>query len=334
MSLWKDIVHATRLLRRNPGFTLIAALTLALGIGGSTAIFSLVDSVLLRPLPYRDAQQLVSIKDDLRGLEPERCRHVGAGIRGLARPFRCLHGLSAAWPISANLTGGEHPERVEAVAVSPNYFTMLGAQPQLGRLFGAQDRAAGFAEAAVLSDGLWQRLYGGDPHALGKQIRLDTDLYTIVGVMPPRVPPPGRTLEKPVEVWITAGFTAAPFPIPPVRGVRMLPGAIGRLQAGALGGAGATEGRGFRGGARDAVFRATIRPMPRWTPRLTSLQDRPHRQRANDAAGGLRRRGVRAADLLREHREPGGGEGRQPAARDGGAARHGRRRGPTCCGSS
>src|ERR1051325_9644982 len=185
MSIWNDVRHAARLLRRNPGFTLVAALTLALGIGGTTALFSLVDSVLLRPLPYRDANQLVSIKDDLRGLNLKDVGMSQPEFEDLRDRSGIFADLSATWPISANLTGGERPERGEAVAVSPTYFTMLGARPQLGRLFGAQDRAAGFAEAAVLSDGLWQRLYGGDPQVLGRQIRLDTDLYTIVGVMPP-----------------------------------------------------------------------------------------------------------------------------------------------------
>ncbi len=271
MAVWKDITHAARRLRRNPGFTIVATVTLALGIGGTTAIFSLVDSVLLRPLPYPEPSELVSVKDDLRGLNLQDVGMSQPEFEDLRDRSGLFSDISATWPVSANLTGGDRPERVEAVAVSPGYFAMLGGVPQLGRVFGAQDRAAGFAEAAVLSDGLWRRLYGGDPHVIGKQIRLDTDLYTIVGVMPPAFRHPGRTLEKPAEVWITAGFTAAPFPVPPNRSIRMLPGAIARLKRG-VPLAQAQE--------RIEAFAAALRTQyakdypqkAAWTPRLTALQ--------------------------------------------------------------
>jgi putative ABC transport system permease protein len=120
---------------------------------------------------------------------------------------------------------------VELLAVSPNYFQLLGAKAQLGRVFGEEDRAQGFAEGVVISDGLWRRVFGADPNILGRKIRADNDLYTIVGVMPPGFRHPGRTLRDDVELWGTAGFSANPFG-PPRRAVRMLPGAIGRLKAG------------------------------------------------------------------------------------------------------
>ena len=95
---------------------------------------------------------------------------------------------------SVNLTGSKEPERLEFVNVTPNYFTMLGARPQIGRLFGPQDFALGFAEAAVISDGLWRRAFGKDPNILGRIVRLDNDLYTIVGVLPPEFRHPGKTI--------------------------------------------------------------------------------------------------------------------------------------------
>ncbi len=106
------------------------------------------------------------------------------------------------------------PERLEFLGVSPNYFSLLGAVPQVGRLFGSQDFALGFADGAVISDGLWRRSYGGDPNVLGKRVRLDNDPYTIVGVLPAGFRHPGATVSNDVEVWATAGFSADPFPKP------------------------------------------------------------------------------------------------------------------------
>jgi len=129
-----------------------------------------------------------------------------------------------------NLTGTKQPEHLEMMEVSPNYFSMLGATPELGRLFGHQDFALGFAPVVVISDALWRRSYGADPGVLGRSLRLDDDLYTIVGVLSPGFRHPGPTIPA-VEVWITCGFSGDPFPAP-ARGLRILPGAIGRLKPG------------------------------------------------------------------------------------------------------
>ena len=129
-----------------------------------------------------------------------------------------------------NLTGAKQPEHLEMVEVSPNYFSMLGATPELGRLLGHQDFTLGFAPVVVISDALWRRSYGADPGVLGRSLRLDNDLYTIVGVLSPGFRHPGPTIPA-VEVWITCGFSGDPFPAP-ARGLRILPGAIGRLKPG------------------------------------------------------------------------------------------------------
>ncbi|HEX7772130.1 MAG TPA: ABC transporter permease, partial [Pyrinomonadaceae bacterium] len=140
--------------------------------------------------------------------------------------------VSAVWPVDANLTGADRPERVELLGVSPNYFTLLGATAQLGRVFGPEEeQITGFAEGVVISNGLWKRLYGNDPNILGRKVYVDSDGYTIIGVMPPGFRHPGRTLRNDVEMWAAAGFTADPFG-PPVRAQRMLPGAIARLKDG------------------------------------------------------------------------------------------------------
>src|SRR6185295_266580 len=212
-------------------FTAIAVATLALGIGANTAIFSVVNAVLLRPLPFPRSEELVIVSDDLPGRQVENVGMSVPELQDLQQRSEVFEEISAVWPVDANLTGSDRPERIELLAVSPNYFSLLGATAQLGRVLGQEDTAQGFAEGVVISDGLWHRIFGSDPGILGRKVRADTDVYTIVGVMPPGFRHPGQTLRNEVEIWATAGFAANPFG-PPVRGQRILPGAIGRLKPG------------------------------------------------------------------------------------------------------
>ncbi len=227
----QDLRYGARVLRNSPGFTLVAVATLALGIGANTAIFSMVNALLLRPLPYRDAGRLVRV---VSGNNQTGVNAVGFSVPemdDLRSKAGVFDELSVIWPVSANLTGTQHPERIELLAVSPNYFTMLSARTQLGRVFGAEEYAQGFAEGIVISDGLWSRSLGRDPKVLGKKLLIDNDPYTIVGVLPPGFRHPGRTVANDVEVWATAGFSANPFP-KPTRNIRFLPEALGRLKPG------------------------------------------------------------------------------------------------------
>jgi putative ABC transport system permease protein len=220
------------MLRTNLGFTIVAVLTLAFGIGANTAIFSVVNAVVLRPLPFPKPEQIVIIRDDLTGRQIEDVGLSVDELKDLQERSGVFEQVSAVWPVDANLTGSERPERIELLAVSPNYFTLLGAHAQLGRVFGPEEQQAkGFAEGVVISDGLWKRLYGSDRNILGRKVYADTDLYTIIGVMPPEFRHPGKTLRNEVDMWATAGFSANPFG-PPVRAARILPGAIGRLKDG------------------------------------------------------------------------------------------------------
>jgi putative ABC transport system permease protein len=220
------------MLRTNLGFTLVAVLTLAFGIGANTAIFSVVNAVVLRPLPFPKPEQIVIIRDDLTGRQIEDVGMSVDELKDLQERSGVFEQVSAVWPVDANLTGSERPERIELLAVSPNYFTLLGAHAQLGRVFGPEEQQAkGFAEGVVISDGLWKRVYGSDRNILGRKVYADTDLYTIIGVMPPGFRHPGKTLRNEVDMWATAGFSANPCG-PPVRAARMLPGAIGRLKEG------------------------------------------------------------------------------------------------------
>jgi predicted permease len=270
-SFLQDVRYAGRMLLKTPGFTLIAILTLALGIGANIAAFSIVDGVLLRPLPFTHSEQLVRVFDDLRN---SNTKDVGMSVpqywdyRDRAGIFQ---DIAVIWPIPANLTGVERPERIEVLATSANYFTMLGVQPELGRVFTTKDDVPGFINAVVLSDGFWHRAYGGDPKAIGKSLRLDGDLYEIIGVMPPGFHHPGKTLETEEDAYIAAGYNALPFPAPPLRSVRMLPGAIGRLKPGLSISQAQAKLEAFDAGlARDY---ATDYPAAAgWAPRLVSVQ--------------------------------------------------------------
>ncbi len=278
-SFLQDLRYAARMLAKTPGFTVVAILTLALGIGANVAAFSVVRAVLLRPLPFPQSGQLVRVFDDLRA---SNVRDVGMSqpeLEDLQNRSDVFADISAVWPISANLTGGDRPERVEVVATSTNYFTLLGANAQLGRVYTKQETVPGFIEGAVISDGFWRREFGADPHAIGKKIRLDGDLYTIIGVMPPDFRHPGRTLQTDVELWIAAGYAANPFPNPPLRSARMFPGAIARLKPGLS----AHEAQ-----AKLDTFSANLsREYPgdypaaaSWGTRLVAIQD--------DLVGGVR----------------------------------------------
>jgi putative ABC transport system permease protein len=231
-TLLNDIRYAFRIMRKSPGFTAVVILTLALGIGANTSIFSIVNAVLLRSLPYYDPSRLVKITFNNPGIGLRDIRFSVPELEDLNSTAGVFEEVSVVFPTSANLTGArQQPERLEALGVSPSYFSMLGASPQIGRLFDSQDFALGFAEAVVISDGLWRRAFGADPNILGKRLKLDNDPYTIVGVLPAGFRHPGKTIAKDVEVWVTTGFSADPWP-KPARNMRLMPGAIGRLKPG------------------------------------------------------------------------------------------------------
>ena len=230
-TLLQDVRYALRLLVKSPGFAAITILTMALGIGSTTAIFSVVDATLLHPLSYPQPDQLVRIIDDLPG--------VGAQDVGLSVPewkdFQrsgIFQYVSVEAGGSVNLTGSSQPTRIAFKPVDPSYFAVLGVKPELGRTFDPNDQTPGFNLEVVITDGLWKRVFGGDPHILGKSLRLDNDAYRVVGVMPPSFRDQGRTTEeRNTELWAAAGFAAAPTPSP-VRNNRFVPGAIARLSPG------------------------------------------------------------------------------------------------------
>lgn len=216
-----DLRYAIRMLLRSPGFSSIAIATIALGIGATTAIYSVMDATLLHPLPYPNPAELVRVEDDLPG--------VGAHGVGISVPeWRDLEssGLFQSVAITGrganvNLTGSAQPLRLSFKQVTPNYFAVLGVDAQLGRTFDPHDATPGYNLEVVISDGLWRREFGADPHILGKTLRLDNDGYRVVGVMPRGFRDQGSTSdEQNVELWLGAGFAGLPFP-PPQRGYRL-----------------------------------------------------------------------------------------------------------------
>ena len=229
--LLRDVGYALRLLAKSPGFATTAILTMGVCIGATTAIFSVVDATLLHPLPYAHPKQLVRIQDDLPG--------IGSTDVGMSMPewhdlerSGAFDSISPVWFDDQNLTGSEEPVRVGLLIVGPNYFSLLGVKPQLGATFRPDDPTRGVAEYAVISDGLWKRGFGGDPGVLGRAVRLDTDLYQIIGVMPPGFRHPGlSTAERNVDVWVSGGFAAPPFSNAERRSSHF-GGAIGRVKPG------------------------------------------------------------------------------------------------------
>jgi predicted permease len=267
----RDVHFAVRNLTRSTGFTIVVVLTLALGIGASTAVFSVVNAVVLRPLDYPQPEQLLRITSELRGF--------GAVDTGVAAPelldyqsrTDLFSGVAGILPVSANATGGEVPTRVEMMLVSWNYFSILGVAPAQGRVFEPGDDVPGVANVAVVSDGFWRRTLKADPQALGKLITIDADPVLVVGVMPSGFRHPGRTAQNDVDVWSPSGFRGSATSVPS-RGRRRLESCLARLQPGVT-----FEQAQARlaeyGAAVTRDFPADYPAQSGWRPRLVSLQD-------------------------------------------------------------
>ena len=270
--LWQDVRYAARMLHNSRSFTIVAVLTIAIGIGATTAIFSVVDATLLRPLPYPDPEQLVAIEDDLPG--------AGSYNVGLSQPewldlerSGIFEHVSPEWFDENNLTGSAEPRRVRLSSVAPNYFALLRVKPQLGRTFPPEDRSPSFTGEVVISDGMWKRGFGGDPNILDRSIRLDTDLYRIVGVMPQGFHPPGRTTdERNVDIWAATSFYGAPMLVRPPRSGRNLPGAIARLKPGLTIAAAQSRVAALVAALRSR-YPADYPPDSGWAVRLVPLKD-------------------------------------------------------------
>jgi putative ABC transport system permease protein len=184
-TLLQDLKYGLRMLAKNPGFTAVAVLTLALGIGANTAIFSVVNAVLLRPLPYRDAERLVIVWEQNlpRGWTTNIVST--ANFDDWRQQNNVFSDMAAVAPTTFNLTGVGEPMEIGGECVTANLFALLGVPPMRGRGFSPADDEPSSPPVAIMSYGLWQRSYGGDPQVIGRQISLDGHSYTVVGIMPP-----------------------------------------------------------------------------------------------------------------------------------------------------
>jgi putative ABC transport system permease protein len=201
VTLIKDALYALRMFARKPGFTAIAVVTLGLGIGMSVAVWTLVDAVLIDSLPYPDADRLLQIRRSEPGRIPRGAPMSAFDYRDLAERNQTLEAVAATFAENVNLTGGSSPERVAGSWVSAPFFEVVGIAPDLGRGFRASDDAFGGDLVAVLSHGLWQRRFNGDPEVLGDSVMVNGRPHVVVGVAPEGFSFPGDT-----ELWLPIAF--------------------------------------------------------------------------------------------------------------------------------
>jgi putative ABC transport system permease protein len=209
-TLLKDIRYGFRSLFKHPAFTALVIVTLALGIGASTAIFSVVNTVVLRRLPYAQADRIVAIQElDAKG---SRGQVTPANFLDWRAQNTVFEHLAAILTRPANLATQEQAERIELAMTSANFFSVFGVEPEHGRLFIPSDEQAGHAPIVVLSHALWQRRFAGDPQLVGKPITIDGNSYTVIGIAPPGFQYPDKT-----EVWVP------PYRLAPALNERMDP---------------------------------------------------------------------------------------------------------------
>src|SRR5205085_2083479 len=181
-SLMQDLRYATRLLLKSPGFSLVAIVTLALGIGPNSAIFTVVNAVLLRPLPYKDPGRLAAVY-----CSASDTPHFGSSppdFRALREQNKTFDSLSAFYTTAFNLSGDTQPERLLGLTVSAEFFRTYGVQPLVGRTFGPADEQWGHHQVIVLSEGLWRSRFHADPNMVGQSLRLNGEQFSVVGVIP------------------------------------------------------------------------------------------------------------------------------------------------------
>jgi putative ABC transport system permease protein len=255
--LRQDLRYALRGLRQRPGFTLVAVVTLALGIGANTAIFSVINGVLLRPLPYERSERLAMIWGH-RNQQPLAELSVPE-YWDLRERTHAFAGVAAFADGNINLTGTGTPERIRAGYFTANTTAVLGVAPAIGRGFTAEEDLPGGPPVVLLGDGLWGRRFGADPNVVGRVLTLDDTPTTVIGVMPPDFQLPTHYAGAPRELW-------APMQLDPaidrgVRGWHFLE-VIGRLRDGVALDAASAETSGLMRGMPGA--------RPRWILRSRS----------------------------------------------------------------
>ena len=206
----RDLRYALRGLIKQPGFAAVVVITLALGIGASTAIFSVVNAVLLRPLPFPNSERLQVVWGNYRTLNIERLRAKVAEYDDYTKQTQVFDAVAAYSNHSFNVTTGAEPERIRGAYVSTNLFPMLESQAALGRVFSAEEQQEGRNRVVVLSDGYWQRRFAADHGIINRTITLDGESYTVIGVMPAsfQFPHASFTWGEPADVWLPLSYTS------------------------------------------------------------------------------------------------------------------------------
>src|SRR5262249_9651700 len=259
--------YALRNLFKQPGFAAVVVITLALGIGASTAIFSVVNAVLLRPLPFPNSDRLQVGWGNYPALNIERLPAKAPEDADYAHQNQVFDAVAGYANHSFNLTTGSEPERIRGAYVSASLFPMLEAQAASGRVFTAEEQ-----HVVVLSDGFWQRQFGGDPSVVNQKITLDNESYTVVGVMPSsfQFPHPSFSWSEPADVWLPLTYSAeqvaqrsGPYFLNVL--ARLAPGVTleqSRAHMNALAQRFERELRGYRGpNGEDGGWRFTVTPL-------------------------------------------------------------------------
>jgi predicted permease len=200
--LWQDLRYGARGMVRNWGFALVTVLTLGLGIGANTAVFSVIDAVFLEPLPYHEPDRLVVVWEDASIVGYPRNTPAPGNFLDWKENNGVFADMAATRKRDVSLTGDGEPERLSAQAITANLLPLLGVQPALGRGFLAEEGTEGGARAVLLAHGLWQRRYAGAPDVVGRELLLDGEKHTVVGVMPRGF----QVLDTRADVWIPMGF--------------------------------------------------------------------------------------------------------------------------------
>src|ERR1039457_6469847 len=311
--------YAFRVLRKNPGFTLAAAITLALGIGANTAIFSVLNAMLLRAMPFRDPQRLAMVWE----ANPALDSLVAERVQTCLQNFLEWRGQNRVFD---GFTGGAKPEQVRAAPVSPGFFDVLGVSGLLGRTFTAQESEPGKSRVVVLSNSLFERRFGGNPKIVGQTIVMNGANYTVVGVLP------RHDLASRRYGGIQAGSLGACGYRSQAQGAKPHRPPAVRVRAAQTGRADRAGGRGY-----DPDCQAPGRKVSATGPhlahdRLSALRGRHGRGHAPHLAGAGMRGGLRAADRLRQRDQPAAYTRRR--AREGDGRSGGAGRGPLADGAA
>ena len=222
-SIWLDFRYACRMLAKRPGFSAVVIVTLALGIGATTAIFSVVDGVMLRPLPFPKIDRILMLRE--RTIDGRAMSVSWPDFQDWQQQNTVFDHVGVFRPTSVNLTGGDRAERLDATLASSGLFGAMGLQPILGRAFSEAEDRAGTDRVAVISERLWRRRFGGDPSLVGRTIALSGDTYSVIGVMPQGMRFPSRL----TDVWLPLGLFVDGMP---PRGAHPGLTAVARMKAG------------------------------------------------------------------------------------------------------